>query len=80
MEQNSQFIISNSLLWVYHQEKMVHLFSQGNWLLSYTLPEEYQLTKAEKIKDEGNQAVIYYPNGEKRLLILEKRALIEQKA
>ncbi|MHA1774433.1 MAG: amylo-alpha-1,6-glucosidase [Candidatus Heimdallarchaeota archaeon] len=80
MEQNSQFIISNSLLWAYHQEKMVHLFSQGNWLLSYTLPEEYQLTKAEKIKDEGNQAVIYYPNDEKRFLILEKSALIEQKA
>jgi len=79
MQSRSQLIISNGLHWVYHQERVVHLFSLGNWLVSHKIPEKYSLSKALRIKDEGNIATIYYPKNEKRILSLEKNAFIESK-
>lgn len=75
---DNKFILSNGILWLYLKENEAHLFSLGNWLLSYLLFEKYSLANINSIKDQGNKASFEYPNGLTREIKLEDNLLIDK--
>ncbi len=75
METPRQLILSNGLLWVYLESENVHLFSLGDWLLSYEVPPELSMNHQPEVLDQGDSATITYSNMLTRGLSLEKNIL-----
>lgn len=71
----TEFVLSNGNLWIYFNMEMVHLFSLGDWLLSYQVPLEISLQNCSNVVDRGNSAVFKYFNGLIRTVSLEKNIL-----
>ncbi|UCE14725.1 MAG: hypothetical protein JSV04_05965, partial [Candidatus Heimdallarchaeota archaeon] len=71
----TQFVLSNGILWAYLDVEMVHLFSLGDWLLSYQVPSELSLQNQPNVIDRGNSAVFKYANELMRTISLIKNIL-----
>ncbi|NHK29833.1 MAG: hypothetical protein FK730_00680 [Asgard group archaeon] len=72
---DNKFVLSNGVLWLYLKQNEAHLFSLGNWLLSYTLPERYSLEKIIHIEDIGNRAYFTYEDDLSREIFIENNQL-----
>ncbi|MFX1537042.1 MAG: amylo-alpha-1,6-glucosidase [Promethearchaeota archaeon] len=75
---SSRLVLSNGILWVYCVNADVHLFSLGDWLMSYHLPPELSMSRRPKIYDNGDNATLIYPQELKRTVTIEKNLLKDQ--
>ncbi|NHJ05033.1 MAG: hypothetical protein EAX90_09430 [Candidatus Heimdallarchaeota archaeon] len=77
MKQEFKMIISNGLLWAYIEKAKVHVFSSGNWLFSYKIPNKRALMLGTDFIDKGNAVEFNLKNGRTRQIELRKNQLIE---
>lgn len=75
METPRQLILSNGLLWVFLESENVHLFSRGDWLLSYQVPPELSMNHQPKVLDQGDSATITHSDMLTRILSLKRNIL-----
>lgn len=69
MHKEFKLIISNGQLWCYILNQEVHLFSLGDWLASYQIPEKYSLLNEIPSRDYGDLAIFQYKNFRREISI-----------
>ena len=75
MKKEFKLIISNGQLWCYMLNQDVHLFSLGDWLASYQIPEKYSLSNEIPFSDYGDLAVFQYENFRREIFIKDNNII-----
>ncbi len=73
MQKEFKLVISNGQLWCYILNQDVHLFSLGDWLASYQIPEKYSLSNETPFSDYGDLAVFQYKNFRREIYIKDNK-------